>query len=148
MRMTPHEKEKAIARLKLASILQYTVYGIPSVYYGDEAGVEGYHDPFCRRTYPWGREEKKLIDHYKRLGELRNIEKAFDRGDFRVLDHGETTLVFERSKEDSRVVVIANGGNENYKVKLDGKWIDMLSYESYENFISTKPHTARIMKRI
>ena len=148
MRMTPHEKEKAIARLKLASILQYTVYGIPSVYYGDEAGVEGYHDPFCRRTYPWGHEEKKLIDHYKRLGELRNIEKAFDRGDFRVLDHGETTLVFERSKEDSRVVVIANGGNENYKVKLDGKWIDMLSYESYENFISTKPHTARIMKRI
>lgn len=148
MRMTHHEKEKAIARLKLASILQYTVYGIPSLYYGDEAGIEGYHDPFCRRTYPWGREEKKLIKHYKRLGQLRSIEKAFDRGDFRVLDHGESTLVFERSKEDSYVVVIANGGNENYKVKLDGKWIDMLSYESYENFITTKPHSARIMKKI
>lgn len=148
MRMTSHERDAAISRLKMASILQYTVYGIPSVFYGDEAGIEGYHDPFCRRTYPWGRENKTLLEHYRKLGELRNIEPAFDRGDFRVLDHGSETLVYERVKDDSRVVIIANGGMDNYRVRLDGKWIDMLSYESYENNITVKPHTARIMKQI
>lgn len=148
MRMTAQERDKAVARLKMASILQYTVYGIPSVFYGDEAGIEGYHDPFCRRTYPWGRENKQLLEHYRKLGELRNIEKAFDRGSFKVLEHGAETIMYERCKEDSRVVVLANGGEENYRVRLDGKWIDMLSYESYENVITVKPHTARIMKQI
>ncbi len=148
MRMTGYDREKAAERLKMASIIQYTVYGIPSVFYGDEAGMEGYHDPFCRRTFPWEREHKGLLEHYRRLGELRNIEKAFDRGEFRVLEHGAYTLAYERSKEDSHVVVLANGGNDNYRVRIDGKWIDMLSYESYENLITVKPHTARIMKKI
>ena len=148
MRMTAQERDKAIARLKMASILQYTVYGIPSVFYGDEAGVEGYHDPFCRKPYPWGRENAELLEHYRKLGELRTIEKAFDRGSFRVLEHGAETIAFERCKDDSCVVVLANGGENNYRARLEGKWIDMLSYESFENVISVKPHTARIMKKI
>ena len=148
MRMTAWEKERAIERLKMAAILQYTVYGIPSVFYGDEVGLEGYHDPFCRRPFPWGKENEELLEHYRKLGELRNIEKAFDKGSFRFIEHGRETLAFERCKDDSRVVVLANGSEGNYEVRLDGKWIDMLSYESFENFIAVLPHTARIMKKI
>ena len=148
MRMSGYERDVAISRLKMAAILQYTVYGIPSVFYGDEAGIEGYHDPFCRKPYPWGREEKELLEHYRKLGELRNIEKAFDRGSFKVLEHSAETLVFERCKYDSRVVVLANGGEEKHSIRLDGKWIDMLTYESYENNLSVKPHSARIFKQI
>ena len=148
MRMSANEKDIAIQRLKMASILQYTVYGIPSVFYGDEAGIEGYHDPFCRRTYPWGRENIELLDHYRRLGELRNIEKAFDRGSFRVIEHGKETLAYERIKDDSRVVVIANGGENIYRTRIEGKWIDMLSYESFENYATIPPHSARILKQL
>ena len=148
MRMTAQEKENAIKRLKMASILQYTVYGIPSVFYGDEAGMEGYHDPFCRRPFPWGRENQEILEHYRKLGELRNIEKAFDRGSFRVLEHGKETLSYERCKDDSRVVVIANGGESIYRPRLSGKWIDMLSYESFENYINVLPNSARILKQI
>ena len=148
MRMTAQEKEIAIKRLKLASILQYTVYGIPSVFYGDEAGMEGYHDPFCRRPYPWGRENEELLEHYKKLGELRVIEKAFDRGSFRVLDHGKETITYERCKDDSRVVVIANGGENIFRTRIEGKWIDMLTYESFENYISVPQNSARILKQI
>ena len=148
MRMTAHERDVAVERLKMASILQYTVYGIPSVFYGDEAGLEGYHDPFCRRPFPWGRENTELLEHYKKLGELRNIEKAFDRGDFRVLEHSKEILTYERSKEDSYVVVIANGGENIYRTRLEGKWIDMLSYESFENYITVLPNSARVMKKI
>ena len=148
MRMSAQEKDIAIKRLKMAAILQYTVYGIPSVFYGDEAGVEGYHDPFCRRTYPWGRENTELLEHYKKLGELRNIEKVFDRGDFRVIAHGQETITYERTKEDSRVVVIANGGESIYRTRIEGKWIDMLSYESFENYITVSPASARILKQL
>ena len=146
MRMTSFEREVAIKRLKMASIIQYTVYGIPSVFYGDEAGVEGYHDPFCRKPFPWGREEKTLLEHYQKLGELRNIEKAFDRGSFRVLEHGQEVLTYERCKEDSRVIVIANGGGSIYRTIIEGKWIDMLSYDTFENYISVQPNSARILK--
>lgn len=148
IRMTPNEREIAVKRLKMASVIQYTVYGIPSVFYGDEAGIEGYHDPFCRRTYPWGKEDEGLLEHYRRLGELRNIEKAFDRGSFRVLDHGADHLIYERERDGSRVVVLANGGGDNRKFALDGKWIDMLSFDTYEGRIPVKSHTARIMKQI
>ena len=148
MRMSSQEKDIAIHRLKMASILQYTVYGIPSVFYGDEAGVEGYHDPFCRRPYPWGKENEELLEHYRKLGELRNIEKAFDRGAFRVIEHSKETLAYERVKDDSRVVVIANGGENIYRDRMEGKWIDMLSYESFENYINIPPHSARVLKQI
>lgn len=148
MRMTAQDRDTAIKRLKLASILQYTVYGIPSVFYGDEAGMEGYHDPFCRKPFPWGRENEEILEHYRKLGELRNIEKAFNRGSFRVLEHGKETISYERCKEDSRVVVIANGGDNIYRSRLDGRWIDMLTYESFENYISVLPTSARILKQI
>ena len=55
MRMTTEQRKKALSRLRCAFAILFTVYGVPSVFYGDEAGVEGYHDPFCRRPYPWGR---------------------------------------------------------------------------------------------
>lgn len=147
-RMSWEDRERAVERLKMAAIIQYTVYGVPSVFYGDEAGVEGYHDPFCRRTYPWGREDKSLLEHYRRLGELRKLEIAFNRGDFRVLEHDERALVYERYRDGSRVVVIANGGDEDYRTRIDGRWIDMLTYETYENDLVAHPHTARIMKQI
>ncbi len=147
-RLSPEKREVTKELLKQAYLLLASIPGVPCLFYGDEIAMEGYHDPFCRRTFPWEREHKGLLEHYRRLGELRNIEKAFDRGEFRVLEHGAYTLAYERSKEDSHVVVLANGGNDNYRVRIDGKWIDMLSYESYENLITVKPHTARIMKKI
>ena len=67
-KMTEVQLEKGKKLLMLISTLQYTVYGVPSLYYGDEAGVQGYHDPFCRLPYPWGREDAELLLHYKKLG--------------------------------------------------------------------------------
>ncbi len=58
-------------RLQAASFLQFMLPGAPSIYYGDEAGMEGYNDPFCRRPYPWGREDRELLAHYRLLGKLR-----------------------------------------------------------------------------
>ena len=52
-------------RLRMAAFLQFTLPGMASIYYGDEAGAEGYDDPFCRRYYPWGKEDVELRDYFK-----------------------------------------------------------------------------------
>jgi glycosidase len=124
MRMTAQEKETAIKRLKLASILQYTVYGIPSVFYGDEAGMEGYHDPFCRFPYPWGREDAELMAHYRMLGRVRREHRAFHGGSFRFLCHGAGYFLFEREREGDRVLVAVNIGIKDREFSVPGDWRD------------------------
>ena len=70
--------EVAKRRLMIASTLQYFLPGVPCLYYGDEAGAYGYEDPLNRGTYPWGREDNALVDHYRTLGKLRgDYEKFF-----------------------------------------------------------------------
>ena len=91
-------------RLKAAAILQYTLPGVPCVYYGDEAGVQGFEDPLNRATYPWGREDDDLVGHYRALGELRRRNANALRGTLRFLDDSDLT-VFERVSEDGKDVL-------------------------------------------
>ena len=109
--LTEEERKNALTLLKLASALQFTVFGVPSVYYGDEAGVEGYGDPFCRRPFPWGREDADLLSHYRALGKLRREHPALTDGDFRFVEHNATSFVFERQGKGERILVLANMGD-------------------------------------
>ena len=113
LRLSGEEREHAKRLLKIASTLQFTVYGVPSVYYGDEAGLEGYHDPFCRMPFPWGREDSELLAHYRKLGRLRRAHKCLADGDFKFLCHTEHAFAFERFDVASgdRLTVAANVGN-------------------------------------
>lgn len=81
MKLTPEQYARGVKLMKLAVAMQYTLPGMPCVYYGDEAGVEGYRDPFNRMTYPWGNENEELIEWHKMLGELRRNCKALWDGD-------------------------------------------------------------------
>ena len=64
--------EKAVFLLKAAAIIQYSLPGVPTIYYGDEAGLQGYRDPFNRACYPWGNENTELVDFYKNLGKVKH----------------------------------------------------------------------------
>ncbi|WP_371376117.1 bifunctional glycogen debranching protein GlgX/4-alpha-glucanotransferase [Sporomusa aerivorans] len=70
-RLTPEQRQLGLARLKLVILWQLTFPGAPCIYYGDEAGLEGFSDPLNRRTYPWGREDEELLAWYKKLVGLR-----------------------------------------------------------------------------
>jgi glycosidase len=70
-KMTPFQRENAMEKLRLAALLQFMLPGVPCIYYGDEAGMEGYRDPFNRACYPWGHEEEDLIAWYRYLALLR-----------------------------------------------------------------------------
>ncbi len=112
LRLGEAEYQNAVSLLKLAAALQFTVFGVPSVYYGDEAGIEGYGDPFCRMPYPWGREDAALLSHYRALGKLRREHPALTHGEFRFVEHDATSFVFERAGEGERLLVLANMGEE------------------------------------
>ena len=62
--------------LKLIVALQFTLPGVPLIYYGDETGVTGGKDPDNRKSYPWGHEDNDLIDFYKKIADIRNSQNG------------------------------------------------------------------------
>lgn len=130
-KLSGEQREKAVKLLKIASTLQYTVYGVPSVFYGDEAGIEGYHDPFCRKTYPWGREDTELLAHYKILGSLRTCEDILCDGDFCVEYAKNSCIVYSRTKNDRKLTVIANVSERHFDYSLNGEYVDVLHGKEY-----------------
>ena len=101
---TPDQYARGKAMLSAASLIQYTLPGIPCLYYGDEAGLWGYKDPLNRGCYPWGKEDRELVDLFRRLGRLRR-EDALAGGEFALLSAGEDCLVYRRSSPRQTLVV-------------------------------------------
>lgn len=100
-RMTPAERKNGIRRLKMAYTLLCTVPGIPTVYYGDEAGVEGYKDPFNRLPFPWGHECGELLDHYRNTGSIRRASPVYAEGEFSLITLTRDALLFARYLDNS-----------------------------------------------
>ena len=111
-KLSDEELLLGIKRLKAAAVLQYTLPGVPSLFYGDEAGVQGYGDPFCRATYPWGKENLEILEFYKALGNVRKDCKAFVDGDFYTVFSNDEAIAYTRSTLKSRVFVAVNRGND------------------------------------
>lgn len=148
LRLSPDARKRAVALLRIASTLQYTVYGFPSVYYGDEAGLEGYHDPFCRRPYPWGDEDPVLTAHYRLLGRFRAAHPALCGGDFRFLYVTDTAFLYERAGGDDRVLVAVNVGNAPASVPVpDGTWIDLLSAAPVRDTLILPPVSGALLEK-
>ncbi len=103
-------------RLLMASFLQYMLPGSPSLYYGDEAGMEGHKDPFNRRTYPWGRENRELLMHFKRLGQLRRNYEALCLGDIQFEQAGDSRLAFKRSFDGKTLHVYCNRSEDPWDI--------------------------------
>ena len=144
LRLTPEKRERAARLLKLASTLQFTVFGIPSVYYGDEVGMEGFHDPFCRFPFPWhdltDPTRADLLTHYRALGDLRK-SPAFHGGDFKILSHGESYIVYERTATnggDTITIAVHRGeGTVAIPVEAEGSISLSCGETIYENGLLT-----------
>lgn len=114
--LSPEQRELGKKRLKLASLLQYLLPGIPCLYYGDEAGMEGYRDPFNRACYPWGGEDKELLSWYESLGKMRTEQKSvLAQGKYETLLAEDNLLAFRRSTvtetgHDSLIVLVNRSG--------------------------------------
>ena len=121
-RFLPPEKRKIAAdRLKQAAFLEFTLPGMASIFYGDEAGLEGFEDPFCRRCYPWGREDRKLLDFYRSLGQLKKTTAALRTGKVLVTEAGNGRLRFLRSCETETAEISVNLSASPWEIPAEGK---------------------------
>ena len=117
-RLSPAAREKGLRRLTLAAMLLYTFPGSPTVYYGDEAGLEGFEDPMNRRTYPWGREEPRLLALYRTLGALRRRRPSLQKGDITYLTADGGLLIYSRRWADEVTYTLLNTGSLTRAVTL------------------------------
>ena len=115
-RLSRNNLEVARDRLMMASFLQYTLPGSPSLYYGDEALMEGYKDPFNRRTYPWGQEDWEMLNHFKRLGRMRQEFEALRLGDIRFYEAEDRHLSFSRTYNGKTVKVYVNRSGDPWDI--------------------------------
>ncbi|MBQ8836233.1 MAG: glycoside hydrolase family 13 protein [Clostridia bacterium] len=146
IRMSEDEKKHAVSMLKIASAIQYTLYGFPSVFYGDEAGIEGYRDPFCRMPYPWGRECKELVEHYKALGKIRKEHSVYAGGDFKVTAHDGGLFAFVRESGKEKMLTVTNRASFEIKYNVGAKWRDVISGEVGEDTVSLPSNTFRVLE--
>lgn len=107
-RMDAEAYGRAVGRELMAAFLQFTLPGMPSIFYGDEAGLEGFEDPFCRRCFPWGREDRDLTAFYRDLASLKRNTPALHGGQIRVVTAGGGRLSFTRSAEGQTARIFVN----------------------------------------
>lgn len=101
--LTEEQHKNGLARLKLATLLQFALPGVPCIYYGDEAGLLGLMDPFNRATYPWGKEHLETLHWHKMLSSLR--KEAFFAGRTVLLSSGEDVLCVVRFDDEGKAVI-------------------------------------------
>lgn len=97
-RLTDEQYSTGVTRFMTAAALQYTLPGIPCIYYGDEAGLQGFSDPSCRGTYPWGSENKVLLKLHTELGQLRRMYAAEFSKPIAFEKHEDGVICYRRGK--------------------------------------------------
>ena len=140
LKLSAEQRAVATERLKIAAILLYTFFGVPCIYYGDEIGMEGYSDPFCRKPFAWDLIDEDILSHYRWLGELRSRYTVFRDGDYRELYHDDNCIVFERRKSKEAVITVANLGNNKYTLRFNGVLYNQLSGERCVDRVDIEPH--------
>ena len=110
-RLSPTELARGLAKLRLAGMLLYSFPGSPTLFYGDEAGVQGFEDPLNRGAFPWGSEDAALTDFFRTLGQLRRTRESLRSGALRYLLARGGALVIEREHGGERTVTALNAGD-------------------------------------
>ena len=120
-RLDPQQYEIGKKKLKAAMVLQFFLPGVPSIYYGDEAGLDGYGDPFNRRCFPWGHEDQDLIAFTQELSRIRHSTKVFVDGALKFLTLADDYIVFARYREHRRkgMVIALNRSDHEVVFHVD-----------------------------
>ena len=134
--------QEAKQRLLLATFVQMTYPGSPTIYYGDEVGVTGANDPYDRAAYPWpdlgGKPDNALLAEFKALVRLRRDNPVLRHGSLQapllVDDH---VIVQARQLGTTWAIIASNNdlGSQLVTVTLpDGcaatTFVDALSHQA------------------
>ena len=117
-RLSPEQRAAGTALVKLAALVLFTFPGSPTVYYGDELGLEGWEDPFNRSTYPREGGDRDLLARFTLLGRLRQENPALQKGTIRYLYTSGPLLAFARETADQTLVTVTNAGDQPTRLTL------------------------------
>jgi len=148
--LTNEEYLNGVKLLKLAAVIQFTLPGVPSIYYGDEVGMQGGSDPFCRGTYPWGKEDSQLLEFYRELGNLRRNSKAFCSGEFIPCDCGENVAVYIRKNGKNAAFIAVNRGNEESVITLPKEFVSsqkVFGINPKDGIINLEPYSFTLITK-
>lgn len=104
-KLTGSDLDRALALTKAAALLQFTLPGNPSIYYGDEIGMEGFEDPLNRAFYRWDNPNTSLQAFYQELAHLKNENKAIKYGDIIFQEAGDSFIQYIRTYQNEIVYV-------------------------------------------
>ena len=116
-KLSGEKLKRAVNLEKIAAVLQFTLPGMPCIYYGDEIGMEGYEDPLNRRFFDWEKEDIGLKEFYIRLAALKNENMPLRKGSisFDFCDNG--AVVFERIFDGEKIIVCINKNDDSFSYK-------------------------------
>jgi neopullulanase len=99
--------------LRLAYLTMFTFPGAPTIYYGDEIGMEGGPDPDCRRAFQWDPAlwNRDVLEMTKKLAALRKKYRALRRGEFASLYAQDRVYAFSRHLASQTIIVALNAGH-------------------------------------
>ena len=121
-KLSDYDYYRGVSMMKIASLIQYTLPGVPSLYYGDEIGMQGMKDPFNRACMDWYEPNTELHRWYKRLGEIRRGCKAFERGSFVPVYCSYKTVAYLRSGDNNEVLVAVNLDENAVDINVGNQW--------------------------
>lgn len=107
-RLSPEDQARGISLVKLAFSILFFLPGVPCIYYGDETGMEGYDDPFCRGAFPWGHEEAGLLKTVRTLSKLRHACPVLAGGAYATLAAQGGLFVFRRGTGEDQLICAVN----------------------------------------
>lgn len=117
-RLSGEELERALTLAKLSALLQFTLPGNPSIYYGDEIGMEGFEDPLNRAYYEWDKQNTSLKEFYRKLSCLKNENKAVKLGNIVFEKAEESFIQYARTYQGETVHIAVS---LERKIERDGK---------------------------
>ncbi len=133
LKIKQEDFENVKFKLKVATLLQFTLLGIPSIYYGDEVGMQGYTDPLNRQTFPWGNEDKSIYDWYVFLSKLRQRFSAFSCGNFEEIYKDNGVIIYKRFDKNSEVLIAVNLSNKDISLDFEGDLIELITNSKHKN---------------
>lgn len=138
--------------LKMASVLLYTLPGVPCIYYGDEILTEGYRDPFNRKCFDWSRanNDNEMLCWYKLLGKIRNTCPALVGGEFLPVQYEKEFVSYLRVCDEGEIFVVVNPSEHPVDIWLLPGWKDdktIIGNENENGILRVEPKSAAIMGR-
>lgn len=125
------------AIFKQGVVMQMTLPGAPTLYYGDEAGVCGWTDPDNRRTYPWGRENFEILEFYREAISIHKQNSVLKTGSYIPLSSGKDFVCYGRFDEQDAVVTAVNTSEADVEISIPVWLLGTKDGDTYERVMET-----------